>query len=67
MAEQLAVTIERVDDIPVLIAAMERMGLAELADEYFEPHGTWRGLSGQSADRVAGPYPVGGGSSPEPG
>lgn len=45
MAEQLAVTIERVDDIPVLIAAMERMGLAELADEYFEPHGNWRGLS----------------------
>ena len=45
MAEQLAVTIERVDDIPVLIAAMDRMGLAELADEYFEPHGNWRGLS----------------------
>jgi len=133
---------------------MDRLGLAELADEYFVLHGNWRGLSlgkvltgwlahilsegdhrlnrvedwaakrvetlrgcldaglraldftddrlaisldilsddqrwaqfetalnrrtiqvydlkpdrvGQSADRVAGPYPVGGGSSPEPG
>ena len=44
MAEQLAVTIERVDDIPVLIASMDRMGLAELVDEHFEPHGNWRGL-----------------------
>lgn len=45
MAEQLAVTIERVDDIPVLIASMDRLGLAELADEYFVLHGNWRGLS----------------------
>jgi transposase len=45
MTEQLTVTIERVDDIPVLIAAMERMGLAELVDKHFVPHGNWRGLS----------------------
>lgn len=45
MTEQLAVTIERVDDIPVLIASMDRLGLAELADEYFVLHGNWRGLS----------------------
>ncbi len=45
MAEQLTVTIERVDDIPVLIASMDRMGLAELADEYFRLHGNWRGIS----------------------
>jgi len=45
MAEQLTVMIERVDDIPVLIASMNRMGLAELADEHFRLHGNWRGIS----------------------
>ena len=43
--EQLTVITERVDDIPVLIASMERMGLAELVDEHFAPHGNWRGIS----------------------
>jgi transposase len=45
MSEQLTVTTERVDDIPVLIASMERLGLAELVNEYFVPHGNWQGLS----------------------
>ncbi len=45
MTEQPAVTIERVDDIPVLIASMVRLGLAELADAHFVPHGNWRGIS----------------------
>lgn len=45
MAEEPTVTIERVDDIPVLIASMERLGLAELADTHFVPHGNWRGIS----------------------
>jgi transposase len=45
MDEQLSVVIERVDDIPVLIASMERMGLAGLADEHFRLHGNWRGIS----------------------
>jgi len=45
MTERLTVTIERVDDVPVLIASMERMGLAELADEHFTPHGNWQGIS----------------------
>ncbi|MBI5956079.1 MAG: IS1634 family transposase [Chloroflexi bacterium] len=45
MTEQLTVMIERVDDIPILIASMDRMGLAELVDEYFAPHGNWQGLS----------------------
>lgn len=45
MTEQLTVTIERVDDILVLIASMERMGLRELADRHFVPHGNWQGLS----------------------
>jgi len=45
MTEQLTVTTERVDDIPVLTASMGRMGLAELLDEHFVAHGNWQGIS----------------------
>ena len=45
MTEALTVTIEPVDDIPVLLTSMARLGLAELVDQYFRPHGNWRGLS----------------------
>jgi transposase len=36
---------ERVDDIPVLLAQMERMGLTALLDAHFPAHGNWQGLS----------------------
>jgi transposase len=45
MSEQLTVTTERVDDIPIMIASAERIGLAELLDEHFEAHGNWQGIS----------------------
>lgn len=45
MAEELTVTTERVDDIPLLIAWMNCMGLAELTNEHFTPHGNWQGIS----------------------
>jgi transposase len=45
MTEQLTVTTERVDDIPVLVAHMSKMGLPSLLDEYFPVHGNWQGLS----------------------
>jgi transposase len=45
MSEQLTVTTERVDDIPILIASAERLGLAELLDEHFVAHGNWQGIS----------------------
>jgi len=45
MAEEISVTTERVDDIPLLIAWMDRMGMAELTDECFTPHGNWQGIS----------------------
>lgn len=41
--EQL--TIERVDDIPILLAQLERMQVASLLDRYFPTHGNWQGLS----------------------
>src|SRR6266852_1783593 len=45
MTEQLTITTERVDDIPVLLAQSDRMGIAELLDAYFQPHGNWAGTS----------------------
>jgi transposase len=45
MAEQLNVTTERVDDIPILLTQSHLMGIPELLDEYFKPHGNWEGTS----------------------
>src|SRR5467141_1835644 len=36
---------ERVDDIPLLLAQMQRMGLPALLDAHFPTHGNWQGLS----------------------
>ncbi len=36
---------ERVDDIPLLLAHSGKMGVPELLDEYFKPHGNWEGMS----------------------
>lgn len=45
MPEELTIITERIDDIPVLIAKLDRMGTAELLDEHFPTHGNWQGLS----------------------
>jgi transposase len=45
MTEQLTVTTERVDDLPILLAQSDDMGIPELLDEYFKPHGNWEGMS----------------------
>ena len=45
MAERLSIISERVDDIPLLLAQLERMGVRPLLDEYFPAHGNWLGLS----------------------
>jgi transposase len=45
MTAALTVTIEPVDDIPVLLTSMTRLGLTELVDQHFKPHGNWQGLS----------------------
>ncbi len=43
--QQLNVQIEAVDDIPVLLAKLERMQVQKLADQHFVPHGNWQGCS----------------------
>jgi transposase len=45
MTENLSITTERVDDIPLLLAQLERMQVAPLLDEHFPTHGNWQGLS----------------------
>lgn len=45
MNESLTITTERVDDIPLLLAQMQRMGLARLLDAHFPTHGNRQGLS----------------------
>jgi len=45
MTENLTITTERVDDIPLLMAQLERMQVAPLLDEHFPTHGNWQGLS----------------------
>jgi transposase len=45
MTEALNVTTERVDDIPLLLAHSDKMGVPELLDDYFKPHGNWEGMS----------------------
>ena len=45
MNEKPTIITERIDDIPLLLAQMDRMGLAEVLDAHFPTHGNWRGLS----------------------
>jgi transposase len=45
MNKPLPLTTERVDDIPLLLAQLERMGVQPLLDKHFPTHGNWQGLS----------------------
>jgi len=45
MNKNLTITNELVEDIPVLLAQMERMGIQPTLDEYFPTHGNWKGIS----------------------
>jgi transposase len=45
MDEIEPLTIERIDDVPILLAQLERMQVANLLDRHFPTHGNWQGLS----------------------
>lgn len=45
MTEKLTINTGRIDDIPVLLAQLDRMQVAAMLDEYFPTHGNWQGLS----------------------
>jgi len=44
-AEQVSIENERVDDIPLLLAQLGELRVAELLNEQFPTHGNWDGLS----------------------
>jgi transposase len=41
----MATKIERVDTIPLIIGFLEKMGVQQVIDSIFTPHGNWSGLS----------------------
>src|SRR6266566_980527 len=45
MTPTASLTVERIDDLPLLLAQLERMGIRELLDLHFPVHGNWLGLS----------------------
>ena len=45
MTETLTILSERVDDIPLLLAQVARMGVQPLLDAPFPTHSNWQGLS----------------------
>lgn len=45
MSEAVTMSHERVDDLPVLLAQLEKMAVASLLDVHFPTHGNWQGLS----------------------
>ena len=45
MDEFEPLTIERIDDVPILLTQLERMQVANLLDQHFPTHGNWQGLS----------------------
>nr|WP_242055546.1 DUF4277 domain-containing protein [Nostoc flagelliforme] len=45
MATEPIITNERIDDIPILLTQIERMGVQPLIDKHFPRHGNWQGKS----------------------
>jgi transposase len=45
MHENPIIITERIDDVPLLIEHMQRMGLPTLVDNHFPTHGNWQGLT----------------------
>ena len=43
--QQFSIRAERVDDIPLLLAQMRKIRLAELIEQHFQAHGNWQGLN----------------------
>ena len=45
MASQITTTHEQTADLPVIIAYLKQMRVAELLDKHFPTNGNWSGLS----------------------
>ena len=66
MPEPLSVTYERVDDIPLLLEQLKRMGIQQRLDKHFPTHGNWQGISPlMGSQYLAGADPLDGRPSVE--
>jgi transposase len=45
MTDTIKVQTEQMDDIPVLLMQGQKIGIAEVLDRHFRPHGNWQGTS----------------------
>lgn len=45
MEKSLTLQTERIDDLPVLLCQLKKMGIPSLLDHHFPVHGNWQGLS----------------------
>jgi len=45
MTKTLTITTERVDDLPLLLTHLTRMGVPSLLEQHFHQHGNWQGIS----------------------
>lgn len=45
MSKELTIETERTDDLPILLAQLDKMQVASLLDEHFPSHGNWQGVS----------------------
>jgi hypothetical protein len=45
MSEKITAIHERVDDIPLIIAYLQQMRVAEMIDKHFPTNGNWTGLN----------------------
>ncbi len=45
MNTELTITTERINDFPLLLAVMQRLGLPEILDRHLKVHGSHKGLS----------------------
>ncbi|MBK7920029.1 MAG: DUF4277 domain-containing protein [Chloroflexi bacterium] len=42
---EFTISVERLDDLPLLLGFIEKMGIQSTIDTVIKPHGNWRGLS----------------------
>lgn len=56
MVDDLTVTTERVDDIPILLSQAKKMGIPDLLDDHFRAHGNKETVFGSTDYLVCDKY-----------
>src|SRR3954471_9385125 len=45
MDQELTITSEQINSLPVLLGIMQDMGIRQIIDQHVTPHGHWQGIS----------------------